>query len=75
MSVPILYEDREKVRRDMASRMNGAKLEGKKEGILEGKREQSIEIAKKLLKRDRPIEEIIEDTGLTREEIKSVTIK
>ena len=31
--------------------------------------QQTIEIAKKLLKRHRPIDEIIEDTGLTREEV------
>jgi len=64
----MIYEDREKARRDMASRINGAK----QEGIQEGKQEQSIEIARKLLKRNRPIEEIIEDTGLAREEIESL---
>jgi len=34
-----------------------------------GERAKAFEIAKKLLARNRPIEEIIEDTGLTREEI------
>ena len=34
-----------------------------------GRKERSIEIARRLLKRDRPIDEIMEDTGLTREEI------
>ena len=34
-----------------------------------GRKERRIEIARRLLKRDRPIDEIMEDTGLTREEI------
>jgi len=33
-----------------------------------------IEIAQKLLKRNRPIDEIIEDTGLTREEIEGLKV-
>ncbi len=36
------------------------------------KRKNSLEIAKKLLRRNRPIDEIIEDTGLTREEVDSI---
>ena len=55
-----LYERREKARRDQSSRERWAA-------------KQSIfEIAKKLLKRGRPIDEIIEDTGLTNEEIESL---
>ena len=37
-----------------------------------GRHEERIELARKLLKRNRPIDEIIEDTGLTREEIESL---
>jgi len=33
--------------------------------------ERNIEIARKLLKRNRPVEEIMEDTGLTREEVEN----
>jgi hypothetical protein len=54
-----LYERREKARRDMASREKWAA------------KKRDFEIARKLLKRNRPIEEIIEDTDLTREEIES----
>ena len=36
--------------------------------------ERNIEFAKKLLRRNRPIEEIIEDTGLTREEVEALRI-
>jgi len=36
------------------------------------KREQAIEIAQKMLKRNRPVDEIAEDTGLTCEEVESL---
>ena len=36
----------------------------------EGRDEKAIEIAKKMLSRNRPIDEIVEDTGLTYEEVK-----
>ena len=41
-------------------------------GREEGRKEEKLEIARKMLKRERPIEEIIEDTGLTKEEVKSL---
>ena len=56
-----LYERREKARRDQAALEKWAKQQGIQE--------RNIEIAKKLLRRNRPIEEIIEDTGLTQEEM------
>jgi len=43
---------------------------GKEEGRMEGR----LEIAKKLLKRNRPIDEIMEDTTLTREEIEELRV-
>ena len=45
---------------------------GKEEGITEGINKEKIEIAKKLLKKGTPIEEIIELTELTEEEIKNL---
>jgi predicted transposase/invertase (TIGR01784 family) len=80
----MLADAREKARRDIASRMNWARhegraegkeegrQEGREEGRKEGKTENKIEIARKLLARNRPIDEIIEDTGLTRREIESL---
>ncbi|MCL2170790.1 MAG: Rpn family recombination-promoting nuclease/putative transposase [Defluviitaleaceae bacterium] len=56
----MLFEAHEKARRDMASMVGGAK------------KERSVEIALKLLGRNRPIDEIIEDTDLTFEEIQSL---
>ena len=38
----------------------------------EASNDRAIDIAKNLLKRNRPIDEILEDTGLTREEIESL---
>ncbi len=43
--------------------------DGIAEGISKGKQENSIEIAIKMLNKDKPIEEISEITGLTKEEI------
>ena len=48
------------------------KAEGKTIGIEEGRREQQIEIAKKLLKNKVDIEIIIKSTGLTKDEIKNI---
>ncbi len=41
-------------------------------GLLEGEKAKSIEIAKKMLKKDIPIEEIIDLTGLSKEEIEKL---
>ena len=57
-----LYERREKARRDIAAEKRWAL------------KQQAFEFAQKLLSRNRPIDEIIEDTGLTREEIEELTI-
>jgi len=58
----MIFEDREKARRDIASIVGGAVKTAK------------TEFAQKLLKRNRSIEEIIEDTGLTREEIEALNV-
>ena len=51
------------------SELNDSYNDGIAEGISKGKQENSIEIARKMLIKDRPIEEISEITGLTKEEI------
>ena len=53
----MLAENREKARRDIASMI----------------REARFDVARKLLKRNRPIGEIVEDTGLTREEVEALS--
>jgi len=75
-----LFERREKARRDIESMVDEGKAEGRAEGKAEGraegkaegKYEQMIEIARKLRMRNRPLEEIMEDTGLTREEVETL---
>ena len=61
----MLAESREKARRDIASRVNWARDEGIQMGEARGREE----VARKLLKLNRPIDEIAEVTGLTRNEI------
>jgi predicted transposase/invertase (TIGR01784 family) len=60
----MIYEDREKARRDIAAKMKLAKLEGK-----HGK---AVEVARNLLKMGMTIETIIQATGLTNNEISSL---
>jgi len=52
-----MYERVEKARRDQVSREKWARKQG------------MMEVAQKLLKRNRPINEIVEDTGLSYDEI------
>jgi predicted transposase/invertase (TIGR01784 family) len=59
-----MYERREKERRDSAMFMRDAERRG-------GKQAQ-FEIARNLINRGRAIDEIIEDTGLTRDEVESL---
>ncbi len=56
-------EFREKARHDEAQALYNAR------------KERDVEIAKKLLKRNRPVDEIVEDTGLTYEEVEDLRIK
>jgi len=56
----MLFEEREKARRDIASMVSGARREG------------HIDVARNLLSMNVPFETIIKATGLTREEIKSL---
>ena len=47
---------------------------GLERGLEQGREEERIEFAKKLLRRNRPVEEIMEDTGLMREAIENLKI-
>jgi predicted transposase/invertase (TIGR01784 family) len=79
-SARMLFEAREKERRDNNARERGAwemgiaqgKAEGKVEGIAEGEKKERIEIARKLLKRNMLTNEIMEDMGLSEEEIEKL---
>ena len=52
-----------------------ARRKEREEGQKEGRKEEKLEIARKMLKRNRSIEEIIEDTGLSFEEIAALKEK
>ena len=56
----LLYESRQKMEWDNRAREQGAR------------EEERVAFAKKLIMRNRPINEIIEDTGLTREEVEGL---
>lgn len=58
---------REKARHDEAQALYNARREAK--------REEKFEIARKLIMRNRPVDEIEEDTGLTYEEIEHLRIR
>ena len=62
---------REKARHDEAQALYNARREAKREA----RREEKFEIARKLIKRNRPGSEIAEDTGLMYEEIEQLRIR
>lgn len=68
-AVQRLAELREKWDMDWNSSMYWAKEDGKEEGIKQGKEENKKEIARKLIKMKLPIEQIMEATELTKEEV------
>ena len=45
---------------------------GRKQGREEGEKQEKIETAKRMLKRNMPIKDIIELTGLTQEELEKI---
>jgi predicted transposase/invertase (TIGR01784 family) len=65
-----------KFQMDTQSKIGHAKregrLEGRREGRQEGRQEGQREIARKMKARGRPLEEIVEDTGLTEAQIQGL---
>jgi predicted transposase/invertase (TIGR01784 family) len=59
-----IYEMREKAMSDWTSGVNHARREGELV--------KALAIARNMMKRNRPIDEIIEDTGLTRAEVEKL---
>jgi len=72
----MLAEDREKARRDMASRLDGAREESRKEGKLEGTQEgyqkANLENARKMKELGFSIENIRAVTGFPEETIEKL---
>ena len=67
-----LYEARLKGEFNYNTAIHIAKEEGKELGEKLGEKKKQLEIAKKLLSKKMPIEEIIEITGLSEDEIKNI---
>ena len=57
---------------EIVSSFLDGKDEGRAEGRTEGRTEGIYAVVRNLLKRNRPIDEIMEDTGLTREEVEKL---
>ena len=66
------YEDSLKYYRDLKNSLDTARDEGMTEGIEKGIEKGIEQIAKKALKLDKPISEIIELTGLTKQQIEKL---
>ena len=74
--LPVTPEEREravnlsrkKYQTDRDSNIATAEARGESNGEKKGR----IAVARNMMKRNRPIEEIIEDTGLTREEVENL---
>jgi predicted transposase/invertase (TIGR01784 family) len=62
-------EYREKARRDHATLLHAAIMEGEARGETRGEARNRAEIARNMKRRRRPLEQIVEDTGLSAEEI------
>ncbi len=73
----MIADSREKLRRDNASQLRSARLEGWEEGLEEGREEGREEgllsVARNLLDLGRPVEEIAQVTGFSCEKIQSLT--
>ena len=63
---------RDKAIRDENNMIAGARDEGIQEGVEQGEKKKQIEIAKKLLKKGMTIEEIVEITELSKEELEKL---
>ena len=67
-----INELKDKWERDRVSEMNYLKSIAQKEGLKEGRKEKSIDIAKNMLNKDFPIKEVVSLTGLSEEEVKTL---
>lgn len=74
-----LYEMRQKALKDYNSMKAGALEEGMQEGIKEGReigiQEAKTDIAKRMIEKGLEVEQIVNFTGLTKEEIKELAEK
>ena len=69
-----VYRSRRMFQTDMQSNIATAEDRGEQRGLQIGEQRKAFAIAMNMLKRNRPIDEIIEDTGLTREEVENLDV-
>lgn len=71
-----VFRSRRMYQTDLASNLATAEDRGERRGIEIGRREgahdANIETARRMLRRNRPVEEVAEDTGLTAEEVEAL---
>jgi predicted transposase/invertase (TIGR01784 family) len=68
----MLADSREKLRRDISAQVHDAEKRGREEGMEEGREEEKLAVARKLLDLDQPVDMIVQITGLSREVIQSL---
>ena len=66
------YEDSLKAYRDMKNSLDNAEEKGIAKGLAKGKKDKAVEIAKKLLEMNMPIDAIMKATGLSMKEVKNL---
>ena len=66
------YEDSLKAYRDMKNSLDNAEEKGIAKGLAKGKKDKTVEIAKKLLEMNMPIDAIMKATGLSMKEVKNL---
>ena len=66
------YEDSLKAFRDMRNTLDNAKKEGLEEGLIKGERNKAMEIATKMKAKGFSVDDIVQMTGLSADEVKKI---
>lgn len=66
------YEDSLKVYRDMRNTLDNTKKEGLEEGLIKGERNKAMEIATKMKAKGFSVDDIVQMTGLSADEVKKI---
>ena len=64
------YQDSLKAFRDMRNTLDNAKKEGLEEGLIKGERNKAMEIATKMKAKGFSVDDIVQMTGLSADEVK-----
>ena len=67
-----VFRSRRMYRTDLASDLATAEDRGRREGMREGERSRSMAIAVRMLRRNTPVDDIMDITELSREEIEEL---